>query len=250
MSRSCGLFAENGPQGRRILMASQRYGAGLSAVLCIQNFWRWRLAKDSDPQQFDRFWRQCFRFLSEVGRQDVSIHLADQELRPQMDIQVVLEKQPNPKNIVDTNRKFYVRVEDGQKNLLHEQTLVLEPLHPVDFKFRAEKPDVYTVTVSDALKVPIATRPIEVRDINVEFQSTARNMETLQQWASVSDGLALKVEDCRDTADLVSQIKAKLEQVRRGKQIPRPIGMNGLVLALVVGCLGGEWLLRKRWRLI
>jgi len=242
--------SENGPQGRRILMASQRYGAGLSAVLCIQNFWRWRLAKDSDPQQFDRFWRQCFRFLSEVGRQDVSIHLADQELRPQMDIQVVLEKQPNPKNIVDTNRKFYVRVEDGQKNLLHEQTLVLEPLHPVDFKFRAEKPDVYTVTVSDALKVPIATRPIEVRDINVEFQSTARNMETLQQWASVSDGLALKVEDCRDTVDLVSQIKAKLEQVRRGKQMPRPIGMNGSVLALVVGCLGGEWLLRKRWRLI
>ena len=79
---------------------------------------------------------------------------------------------------------------------------------------------------------------------------TQSQRETLQQWASVSDGLAVKVEDCRDTADLVSQIKAKLEQVRRGKQIPRPIGMNGLVLALVVGCLGGEWLLRKRWRLI
>jgi hypothetical protein len=29
----------------------------------------------------------------------------------------------------------------------------------------------------------------------------------------------------------------------------RPVGMNGWMLALVVGCLGGEWLLRKRWGL-
>ena len=97
------------------------------------------------------------------------------------------------------------------------------------------------------MKVPIATKPIEVRDINVEFQTTARNMETLQQWAAVSDGLAVKVEDCRDAGDLVAQIKAKIEQIRQGKQMRRPVGVNGWVLALVVGCLGAEWLLRKKW---
>ena len=73
---------DDGPQGRRILMASQRYGAGLSAVVCIQNFWRWRLAKDSDPQQFDRFWRQLFRFLSEAGRQDVPVGSGDRRRFP------------------------------------------------------------------------------------------------------------------------------------------------------------------------
>jgi len=240
---------DDGPQGRRILMASQRYGAGLSAVLCIQNFWRWRLAKDAEPQQFDRFWRQLFRFLSEVGRQDVSIHLADQELHPQMDVQVVLEKQPNPKNVTDTNRRFLVRVEDGQKKLLHEETVELESGRPVDFRFRADKADIYTVTVCDTMKMPIATRAIEIRDVNVEFQDTARNMETLQQWASISDGLAVKVEDCREAADLVGQIKAKIEQVRHGKPVRWPVGVNGWLLTLVLGCLGGEWLLRKRWGL-
>ena len=238
---------DEGPQGRRILMASQRYGAGLSAVVCIQNFWRWRLAKDSEPQQFDRFWRQLFRFLSEVGRQDVSIQLADQELHPQMDVQVVLEKQPNPKSVTDNNRKFFVRVEDGQKKVLYDQTVELETSRPVDFRFRAERADIYTVTVSDGMKVPVATRPFEIRDINVEFQDTARNMETLQQWASISDGLAIKVEDCRDAADLVAQIKAKIEQVRHGKNMRRPVGVNGWLLTLVLGCLGSEWLLRKRW---
>jgi uncharacterized membrane protein len=242
--------SDEGPHGRRILMASQRYGAGLSAVLCIQNFWRWRLARDSEPAQFDRFWRQLFRFLSEIGRQDVAIHLADQELRPQMDVAVVLERQPNPKNAAEPSRKFIVKVEDSQKKLLHEESVDLAPLRPADFKFRAEKPDVYTVTVMDTLRAPVATRPVEIRDTNVEFQNTARDMESLRQWASVSDGLAMKVEDCRDAGDLVTQIKAKIEQVRKGKQMRRPVGVNGWMLALIVGCLGGEWVLRKRWGLV
>jgi uncharacterized membrane protein len=240
---------DDGPRGRRILMASQRYGAGLSAVLCIQNFWRWRLAKDSDPQHFDRFWRQLFRFLSETGRQDVSIHLADQELHPQMEVEVILEKQPNPKNVADPARKFFVRVDDAQKNLLHEETVELEPLHPMTFKFHAETPGLYTVTVLDTLKVPVANRPIEIRDVNLEFQNTARNMETLRQWASVSDGLAMKVEDCADVPNLVAQIKAKIEEVRQGKRSRQPLGVNGWVLLLVLGCLASEWLLRKRWDL-
>jgi hypothetical protein len=230
-------------------MASQRYGAGLSAVICIQNFWRWRMARDSEPKQFDRFWRQLFRFLSEAGRQEVAIHLADQELRPQMDVQVVLEKQPNPKNITDTVRKFYVRAEDGHKNLLLEEALELEPLHPVEFTFRVEKPDTYIVTVLDSMKVPVANRPVEIRDVNFEFQDTARNMETLLQWAAVSDGLAVKVEDCRDGSQLVSQIKSKIEQVRKGRQMRKPIGINPVTLGLVLACLGGEWLLRKKWGL-
>ena len=242
--------SDDGPHGRRILMASQRYGAGLSAVLTIQNFWRWRLAKDAETSQFDRFWRQFFRFLSEVGRQDVSIHLADQELRPQMDVQIVLEKQPNPKSVTDPSRQFFVRVEDAQKTVLHEESVELEPLRPVDFKFRAEKANIYTVTVSDARKVPVATRAIEIRDTNVEFQNTGRDMESLRQWAGVSDGLAFKVEDCPNPSDLTAQIQAKLEQIKHTKQMRRPLGLNGWMLTLVVGCLGGEWLLRKRWNLV
>jgi len=239
--------SDEGPRGRRILMASQRYGAGLSAVITIQNFWRWRLARDAEPQQFDRFWRQLFRFLSEVGRQDVSVHLADQDLRPQMDVQVLIEKQPNPKNLTDTNRKYFVRAEDSEKKVLQEESVELETLHPVNFKFHAEKPGIYTVTVLDINKVPIATKPIEVRDINVEFQNTGRDMETLRQWAAISDGLAVKVEDCPDAGDLVAQIKSKIEQIRLGKQTRRPVGVNAWVLTWVVACLGAEWLLRKAW---
>jgi hypothetical protein len=76
-------------------MASQAYGAGLSAVVCVQNMWRWRLARDADPEQFDRFWRQLFRFLGQASRQDVGIELADQDCG-RAEIRVVLERQPRP----------------------------------------------------------------------------------------------------------------------------------------------------------
>lgn len=240
---------DQGPTGRRILMASQRYGAGRSAVICIQNFWRWRLARDSEPSQFDRFWRQLFRFLGDASRQEIAIHLPDQELHPGADVQIALEKQPNPHDATEQSRKFLVRVDSQEKKQLLEQTVELPPNRSVDLSFHAEKPGIYTVTVQDTSKQPVASRAIEIRDFNLEFQSTGRNMELLRQWASLTDGLALKVEDCPDASQMVSQIKSRVEQARRGKPMRHPFGANGWTLAFVLGCLATEWLMRKKWNL-
>ena len=240
---------DQGLAGRRILMAAQRYGAGQSAVICVQNFWRWRLAKDCESQYFDRFWRQLFRYLGESGRQDVAIHFASQDLRPRSDVRVVLERQPNPKNIAQAAGKFSVRVESGDKAIIHEQVVELAPARPVELAFRAEKEGLYTVTVLDAMKQAVANRSLEIRDINVELQQTARNMEGLRQWAALSDGLAVKLEDCRDDGGLVNAIRSKIDQVRRNRVLRRPVGVNGWMLALTAGCLGAEWILRKRFGL-
>ncbi len=238
-----------GPNGRRILMATQRYGAGLSAVLCVQNFWRWRLAKESDPQTFDRFWRQLFRYLSESSRQDIAIHFADQELRPQSDIRLILEKQPDPKNVTEPRQNFVVHVEDGQGKTVQEQTVELSAGRPVETSFRAEREGTYTIHVLDTHRVLIASRSIQIRDVNVEFQDTARNMEQLRQWASISGGLALRAEDCHSMDDLLAQINERVEQSHRDRLIRRPAGVNGNVLALLLGCLGLEYVLRKHWSL-
>ncbi len=238
---------DEGPKGRRILMASQHYGSGLSAILTVQNFWLWRLAKDSEPQEFDRFWRQLFRFLAESSRQDVAIHIADQELRPDVDIRLVLEKEPSPKDVTTSKAKFTARVEDAQKKILAEQTLELPTGRPVDFSFHPKNAGLYTVSILNELKQPVATRSIEIRELNVELQNSARNMENLQQWASLSDGLALRAEDCRDGAELLAQLKPKLEQARQSPKVRAPIGVNGWTFAFLLGCLSLEWGLRKRF---
>ncbi|MDB6028364.1 MAG: hypothetical protein JWM68_4587 [Verrucomicrobiales bacterium] len=242
---------DEGPKGRRILMASQRYGAGLTAILTVQNFWRWRLARDCEPQQFDRFWRQLFRFLGDSSRQDIAIHVTDQELRPGNDVRLVLEKQPNPKDITATDvaLKFTAHVEDHLKKIVAEKSIELLTSRPVDFSFPAEKAGIYTVSILDSTKQQVATRTIEIRALNVELQNSARNMENLQQWASISDGMALRAEDCRDGNELIAQIKTKIEQAQESRVTRMPAGMNLWTFTLLIGSLCGEWMLRRKWGL-
>jgi hypothetical protein len=47
----------------------------------------------------------------------------------------------------------------------------------------------------------------------------------------------------------VAQIREKIEQVRKGQDTHHPIGINGWIFALILGCLSAEWLLRKKWGL-
>jgi uncharacterized membrane protein len=241
--------SQSGEVGRRILMASQRYGAGQSAVLCLQNFWRWRLAKESDPQQFDRFWRQLFRWLGQAGRSNISIQFADQELRPGREIEVFLERKAGALE-GETNRQFLLEVQDRGKHIVYTEGIELPPSQRVSCRFRAQQPDLYTVNVANSARAVIATRPVEIREIDLELERTARNMDALNQWAAVSDGLAFKVEECPQTTDLVARIKEKVEDVRRSQQVRRALGLNGWTLGVILAALSGEWLLRKRWELI
>lgn len=241
---------DEGPNGRRILMAWQRYGAGISAVFCLQNFWHWRLARESEPQQFDRFWRQLLRFLSESTRQDLAIHLPEQNLQPNADIQFTLERQPSPDQLSVSNSTVTVRVQTEQYATLVEQQIELRQNQPVPLTFHPTNAGLHHITVLDSNQQPMATRTIEVRDVNLEFLNTARDMETLQQWAAVTDGLAVKAEECEDASQLIRQIKDKVEQSRRTRTWRQPAGINPYTLTLLLGLLAAEFLLRKRWNLI
>lgn len=129
---------------------------------------------------------------------------------------------------------------NGESEGVHQYTVQLLP---------PKKPDCYTLKVLDPAKQVVAERPIEIRATDVELEQTARNMETLRQWAGITDGLAFKIEECPKAADLVAQINAKVEQVRQTRQTVRTAGLNGWTLSLILGCLSLEWVLRKRWEL-
>ncbi|HKV08221.1 MAG TPA: hypothetical protein VJ725_08795, partial [Thermoanaerobaculia bacterium] len=120
---------------------------------------------------------------------------------------------------------------------------------PVQIAFRAENAGIYNVAVADGHGVQIAAQPVEIKDVDREMERTGRDMENLQQWAGMSRGLALPEEDCRDADVLVAQILDRIEELKRGKARPAPFGINGWVLALLAGCLCGDWALRRRWGL-
>jgi hypothetical protein len=240
---------EVGPQGRRILMASQPYGAGLTAVVTVPNLWRWRLAKGADPRQFDRFWQQLFRFLGQSGRQDIAIQLPDQELAPGAELRALLERQPRPEaGKPEAQARYTVRVLGPDQKPVVEREVELLPLRPVPVVFRAEREGTYAVVVRAPGGAQVAGRTIPVREFDRELQRTGRDMENLRQWARMSGGSAMAAEDCRSEG-LVSELKARVAQVRTGRHRRRPLGLDGRVMSAVLLCLGGEWLLRRRWGL-
>jgi uncharacterized membrane protein len=243
---------DSGPKGKRILMASQHYGAGLAAVITVQNLWRWRLAKESDPLAFDRFWQQLLRYLGQSGDSEFAVQLLDQELRPRADIRCLVERRPRPESRqaggAAERAERRVRVRDPRKSLVLDQRVALEPLRPVEIRFRAEQAGLYTITVEDDSGATLASQAVEIPETDLEMERTARDMENLRQWATASQGIALPVEDVGDPAGLAREVKARVEALSSGER-PRPAGINGGVLALLLLGVAGEWALRRLWGL-
>lgn len=238
---------DDGPGGKRILMASQRYGSGLAAVVAVQNLWRWRLARDANPAHFDRFWRQLLRYLGEPNQSEIYIDLEDQDLRPGADIRLAIERRPQPGDDPATRQTCQVEITDDHKRVIASPSVELAPARPVPVSFRAEDPGVYSVRVLDESRRELAARHLEIRDTNLEFLEAARNMETLRQWASLSGGFAFEAEHGPPGADLVARLRNQAETLRLFKPRRRPAGINPPFLLLVLGCLVAEWSLRRRW---
>jgi uncharacterized membrane protein len=246
-----------GPQGKRILMASQNFGAGRSAVICVQNFWRWRLAKESNPDQFDRFWRQFFRWLGAAGKQSVLIDFANQELTPPTDLHILLERQMTPSDAAqpeDTQSKlantFTVSVTGPDQKELAHTNLELPPNQSVPVNVHAENEGLYSIVIRDAQQREVAERNLQLVNNRIELEHTGRDMENLRQWASLTGGRALAEEDAQDTDALVVSMQKQIQLAQKASSARIPAGLNGWMLALLLGCLGGEWLLRKRWNLL
>jgi len=138
-----------------------------------------------------------------------------------------------------------VRIEDAQKKRVKEETIKLMPGRTVEVTFQVETTGIYTVKILDTNHTPQTSRTVEIRETNIEFQHAARDMKNLRQWASLTGGIAVKVEDC-DAGELVAQIKAQAERPSRGRHRRMPVGVNHWVMIALLVCLCAEWALRKR----
>lgn len=244
--------ADTGPDGKpRILIASQSYGSGMTAVLTVQNFWKWRLAKECDQSQFDRFWQQFIRRLAESGRGPVRIEVLDQELSPGRNIVLSIEKMPDAKKNDAVTDRIQFRVRDGSGAQILEQALRLQSGQSQKVNFVPEHPGIYTLEAADAVaNTQLATRSLEIRAPNLEMQRTSRDMETLKQWAMFSSGSAWSVESARaDPENFANTLLTQIESSRISREQRTPIGINPVTFTLVLIPLCVGWVLRKRWML-
>lgn len=236
-------------EGPRVLMAAQRFGGGRSAVIGVQNFWRWRLARDSDPKAFDRFWQQLLRRLAEGGREQLSIVVADQTLGPGGRVRATVQRGADPRDPTGEARPYLVRATDERQAEAGRSRLEIAAGRAAEFEFATPTAGAYRIEVSDENGLPLAGRTVEIRDVNLEWRRPARDMRQLEQWAAVSYGTAVKVEECGSVEALLEQVIERADEAARRMPRQEPAGMSGWTLLLLAACLGTEWVLKKRWGL-
>lgn len=234
--------------GRRILMAAQPYGAGISAVIALQNFWRWRLDRDAEPERFDRFWQQLFRYLAQAGRQEVNVSFPEQDLQPGGEIRAVIERTAGAGTGGEVLHE--VSVEDPSGEAVAEQRVSLARGASATIRFPARDEGVYQVRVEWPGGARPVVEPIEIRDANRELERTARDLEALEQWARVSDGFAAPIEEITDVEALLDGLRERAEARRRRQRHLEPAGLEPPVLAVLIAALAAEAGLRIRWGLL
>lgn len=242
------------------ILISQSYGGGVVMVLATSSLWRWRLARDAEPRDFDRLVKQLIRHLGRGNREQYVLQLPDQDFAAGGRARFTVERRrrpgdaaadddaPNPAAAAAATVSIVVERPDGSEE--PPRALELAPGALATLEFPTERPGIHRVRVLDPAGGLLAARDVDVRERNPELERSARDMESLRQWAALTDGRALRIEDCDDPAAIVELVRERAEAARAAADPVRsPAWPRPEIFALLLCALCGEWISRKRWEM-
>jgi hypothetical protein len=227
-------------------LVTQRFGRGRSAALLIGDLWRWNMLRPSDLESdLERAWRQTVRWLvadvprrvevevhpqdeSEIGEVTLDVRVRDAEYLPLDNAQVEVE----------------VMTPDGK-------TLALdaEPLEEAG-AYRASHvprlPGSYRAMID--VKAPDGS-PVGQREAGWVAQPAADEFKTLQPNRAVLEEIAAKTGGEVIAVEKLDEFVGTLPTRKAPITEPwiRPAWHQPLFYMAILGCLAGEWGLR-RWK--
>jgi hypothetical protein len=228
-------------------LVTQRFGRGRSAALLIGDFWRWNMRRQSDLESdLDKSWRQTVRWLvadvprrveaevrpqddSEIGEVTVDVRVRDAEYLPLDNAQVAIE----------------VMTPDGKK-----LSLDAEPIDDEAGAYRASHvprlPGSYRAMID--VKAPDGT-PVGQREAGWVAQPAADEFKTLQPNRAALEEIAAKTGGEIVAVEKLNEFVAGLPNRKVPITEPwiRPAWHHPLFYLAILGCLVGEWGLR-RWK--
>lgn len=239
-------------EGSRPLLVAGRYGSGHTLYLGFNGTWRWRRA-GRQAEFFDKFWIQSVRYLVE-GR--------SLEGRRRGYVQADRDRYEVGERITVTSRlqdaaynplvapKAEATLQVGAEN---PETVVLMPV--------SNQPGTFEATLTakktgrHSLRVRTAAAEAEGATIETSFDVVLPSVETNQVWldkpllkelAETSGG---KYFDIDELDQLAAAVPDKTRQIEV-REKPDPLWDVRGMMFLLVGLLGVEWLVRKRYKLL
>ncbi len=249
---SAQVIAETVGGGRHPLLVVGAWAKGRTLAFAGDSTWRWPMEGFADSHQ--RFWRQLVMWLAskdDTDGQSVFVRLDGRRFQRGSRVNFsmgALDEQREPL----TTASYDIEVEgpDGQK-------------YPVRSSRRADKqvatftetaePGDYRVTVSasnDGQVLGTAQARFTIPDRDMELDQPAAERTFLDSLANITadaggEGLAPE-----ELPDLLEQLKSRTAQFEEEIRQQQTLWDTWPVFLGLVGMLGTEWFLRKRWGLV
>jgi len=231
------------------IIVFQRYGNGKSLLIATDSLWNWDFgirAFKEEADYYHRFWAQTIRWMA--TRADAKLVNADTNKRIyNLNEEVhIIARIYNESYLPTSQAQLSIEVTPPRGTPYHIPGNVdteVEGLYSA--KFRATEKGTYKITVAASLGgVELGTDSVEfvVEIPLVEFETPQLNEELLEKLAASSAGSYTKLEEVKS---LPQKIKNVGETIVETHEID--LWDNPIVLIIIVGILGAEWILRK-WK--
>ena len=227
------------------LVAWQRYGTGKCMSIASDRLWRLRY-KTGDKYHW-RVWSQCIQFmtLSRLMGEHKRIRLETDRSSYFVGSQGRLYAHVLDDDFEPVVQSGFDVVVSGLDGAAARQQIKLQPdrSQPGLYEgyFTPPGPGRYRMEANENDRKVSSITEFQVSDIRQELTETDMRLENLQRIADLTGGATLGVRELPKLASLVNG-----ERLTTTVRSERPLWDHWLVILLLAGLLGAEWILRRR----
>lgn len=227
----------------RPLVAVQRYGRGRTLLFGGEASWRWKMMLGSDDATYDTFWRQAIRWAAGDATGPVAVSATADEGHRVSVLAEVRDAEFAPAH----DATVRVRIADPEGRDVEVPATRDSATGTVAAAFDAAASGVHKVTV-EARRGPAvlgtADAWVLVGGVETEFVHPRRETDVLQRVAVATGGRLVEDADLDRVPEWLASTSAPHVEMTQREAWHSP-----LAWMLVVGLLGAEWALRRRWGL-
>ena len=227
------------------LVAWQRYGTGKCMSIASDRLWRLRY-KTGDKYHW-RVWSQCIQFmtLSRLMGEHKRIRLETDRSSYFVGSQGRLYAHVLDDDFEPVVQSGFDVIVSGLDGADAGQQIKLQPVRSqpglYEGYFTPPGPGRYRMEANENDRKVSSITEFQVSDIRQELTETDMRLENLQRIADLTGGATLGVRELPKLASLVNG-----EPLSTTVRSERPLWDHWLVILLLVGLLGAEWILRRR----
>ena len=237
------LAVSNSGGELRPLLATQRYGLGRSMIFAGEASWRWRMMLPANDTTHELVWRQLARWLAAGSAERIEIPPTSVAIPGTNETISVLVRDEEFKPIGNAEVTIRVTEPGGQ-----ERSLPAPLANPGDGRYAAsvrfDQAGVYMIAADvrrGSQSLGSAARPTLVGGSDVELSEPRLNEAVLRRIAETTGGQYLPASNASMLPDLLRQSESGNPPTEM-----RDLWHNAWTLAIIVGLLAAEWIVRRR----